>query len=184
MRELSLNVLDVAQNSITADASLIEITLDEDTVSNTLSISITDNGRGMSSEQLESVKDPFFTTRTTRKVGMGIPLFKLAAEQTGGSFEIDSQLGKGTVVKAFFKTDSVDFTPTGDMCSTVVTLVTMNTDRDFIYKRSVNGSEFTLDTREIKTILGEVPLDSPDVTVWLRDYIKENEENLYGGANK
>lgn len=184
MRELSLNVLDVAQNSITAMASLITVEVEEDRLTDTLTIRIIDNGKGMTKEQLLSVKDPFFTTRTTRKVGMGIPLFKLAAEQTGGYFDISSELGKGTEVTAVFKTDSVDFTPLGDMCSTVVMLITMNTDRDFIYKKAVDENEFVLDTRELKNILGEVPLDSPEVVEWIRDYIKENEENLYGGVQK
>lgn len=184
MRELSLNVLDVAQNSITAMASLITVEVEEDRLTDTLTIRIIDNGKGMTKEQLLSVKDPFFTTRTTRKVGMGIPLFKLAAEQTGGYFDITSELGKGTEVTAVFKTDSVDFTPLGDMCSTVVMLITMNTDRDFIYKKAVDENEFVLDTRELKNILGEVPLDSPEVVEWIRDYIKENEENLYGGVQK
>ena len=182
MRELSLNVLDVAQNSITAGASLITLSVLEDYASDTLEISILDDGKGMSPEQLESVRDPFFTTRTTRKVGMGIPLFKLAAEQTGGKFDITSEVGVGTEVHALFKTDSVDFTPIWDMCSTVVMLITMNLDRDFIYRRSYGENEFTLDTRELKTILGEVPLDSPEVVEWLKGYITENEQNLYGGA--
>ena len=106
MRELSLNILDVAQNSITAGASLITIEVNENTVDHTLLIGIYDNGKGMSEEQVRSVIDPFFTTRTTRKVGMGIPLFKMAAEQTGGKLEIKSELGVGTEVRAYFKTDS------------------------------------------------------------------------------
>jgi hypothetical protein len=183
MRELSLNVLDIAQNSITAEASLITVEVIEDTRLHTLSIGIIDNGKGMSDEQLLSVRDPFFTTRTTRKVGMGIPLFKLAAEQTGGRFSINSALGKGTVVNALFKTDSVDFTPLGDMTSTVIMLVTMNTDRDFIYRHTLDGNEFVFDTREIKNILGDVPMDSPEITAWLREYIEENISNLYGGAD-
>ena len=183
MRELSLNVLDIAQNSITAEASLITVEVIEDTALHTLSIDIIDNGKGMSEEQLLSVRDPFFTTRTTRKVGMGIPLFKLAAEQTGGRFSINSALGKGTVVNAVFKTDSVDFTPLGDMTSTVIMLVTMNTDRDFVYRHTLDGNEFTFDTREIKQILGDVPLDSPEISAWLREYIDENITNLYGGAD-
>lgn len=183
MRELSLNVLDIAQNSITADASLITVEVIEDTRLHTLSIDIIDNGRGMSEEQLLSVRDPFYTTRTTRKVGMGIPLFKLAAEQTGGRFSISSALGKGTAVNALFKTDSVDFTPLGDMTSTVIMLVTMNTDRDFIYRHTLDGNGFVFDTREIKQILGDVPMDSPEITAWLREYIEENITNLYGGAD-
>ncbi len=179
MRELSLNILDVAQNSITAGASLITIEVNENTVDHTLLIGIYDNGKGMSEEQVRSVIDPFFTTRTTRKVGMGIPLFKMAAEQTGGKLEIKSELGVGTEVRAYFKTDSVDFTPLGDVASTVQMLITMNTDRDFLYKHSVDGKEFVADTREIKGILGDVPLDTYEVSQWLIEFIKENTEVLY-----
>lgn len=182
MRELSLNILDIAQNSITAGASLITIEIAEDTATKTLIIGIYDNGKGMSEEQVRSVIDPFFTTRTTRKVGMGIPLFKMAAEQTGGSLQIKSELGVGTEVRATFKTDSVDFTPLGDVAATVQMLISMNTDRDFIYRRSVDGRDFTLDTREIKEILGDVPLDAYEVSQWLIEFINENTHELYGGA--
>ena len=179
MRELSLNILDIAQNSISAGASIITIEVSENTTDNTLLIGVYDNGKGMSEEQVKSVIDPFFTTRTTRKVGMGIPLFKMAAEQTGGSLEIKSELGVGTEVKAYFKTDSVDFTPLGDVASTIQMLITMNTDRDFVYKHSVNENEFVCDTREIKEILGDVPLDTYEVSQWLKDFITENTEVLY-----
>ncbi|MBR5825454.1 MAG: sensor histidine kinase, partial [Clostridia bacterium] len=153
MRELSLNVLDIAQNSISAKAALIEIELVENNEENTLLIGIYDNGKGMTKQQLEAVRDPFFTTRTTRKVGMGIPLFKMAAEMTGGYLEIESEVNKGTCVKAFFRTDHLDFIPIGDMTSTMVTLITMNSAVDFIYRRSLGTAIFTLDTREIKKIL-------------------------------
>jgi anti-sigma regulatory factor (Ser/Thr protein kinase) len=179
MRELSLNILDVAQNSITAGASLITIEVTENTVDKTMLIGIYDNGKGMSEEQVKSVIDPFYTTRTTRKVGMGIPLFKMAAEQTGGGLEIESETGVGTSVRATFKTDSVDFTPLGDIASTVQMLITMNTDRDFVYKHTVNEKEFIADTREIKEILGDVPLDAYEVSQWLLEFIKENTEVLY-----
>lgn len=182
MRELSLNILDIAQNSISAGASLITIEIAENTTEKTLFIGIYDNGKGMDEEQLRSVTDPFFTTRTTRKVGMGIPLFKMAAEQTGGGLQIKSELGVGTDVCATFKTDSVDFTPLGDVTATVQMLISMNTDRDFIYRRSVDGREFTLDTREIKEILGDVPLDAYEVSQWLMEFINENTHELYGGA--
>lgn len=179
MRELSLNILDIAQNSITANASLITVEVAENTVDHSLLIGIYDNGKGMSEEQVESVIDPFFTTRTTRKVGMGIPLFKMAAEQTGGSLEIKSEIGIGTEIRAIFKTDSVDFTPLGDVASTIQMLITMNTDRDFVYKHSVNEKEFVCDTRELKAILGDVPLDTYEVSQWILEFIKENTEVLY-----
>ena len=179
MRESSLNILDIAQNSISAGAPLITIEVSENTEQHTLLIGVYDNGKGMSEEQVKSVIDPFFTTRTTRKVGMGIPLFKMAAEQTGGSLEIKSELGVGTEVRATFKTDSVDFTPLGDVASTIQMLITMNTDRDFVYKRTVDGKEFICDTRELKAILGDVPLDTYEISQWILEFIKENTEVLY-----
>ena len=179
MRELSLNILDIAQNSIAAGASLTEILVKEDTVKKELFIGIYDNGRGMTQEQVNNVQDPFFTTRTTRKVGMGIPLFKMAAEQTGGSFTITSEVGVGTRVEAIFKTDSIDFTPLGDMESTVTTIVSMNEDKDFIYIRSVDGREFTFSSAEIKQILDGVPLSEPSVMIWMEGHIKENTEELF-----
>ena len=141
-------------------------------------IGIYDNGKGMTAEQVKNVQDPFFTTRTTRKVGMGIPLFKMAAEQTGGRFTIESRVGEGTRVEALFKTDSIDFTPVGDMESTVSTIVSMNEDKDFIYIRSVDDREFTFSSQEIKQILDGVPLSEPSVMSWIEDYIKENTEQL------
>ena len=174
MRELSLNVLDIAQNSISAGATLTEIVVRENTAEKTLLIGIYDNGRGMTPEQAESVTDPFFTTRTTRKVGMGIPLFKLAAEQTGGTFTITSELGVGTKVEAFFKTDSVDFTPLGDMASTITAIVCMNEAKDFVYTRNIDGREFTFKSADIKKILEGVPLSEPSVMSWVEDYIREN----------
>lgn len=178
MRELSLNVLDIAQNSVAAGAKLIEISLKESTADHELFIDIRDNGKGMSKEKLERVLDPFFTTRTTRKVGMGVPLFKLAAEMTGGKFEIDSVENVGTNVKAYFKTNHLDFTPIGDMTSTFISLVTMNLNIDFVYERSLDGKSFTVDTRQLKEILGDVPLNEPEITQWITDYVNENTKQL------
>lgn len=178
MRELSLNVLDIAQNSVSANASLIEIELTENTDNHDLLIGIYDNGKGMTEEQVESVRDPFFTTRTTRKVGMGIPLFKFAAEMTGGKLDIESEVGVGTKVRAHFKTDHLDFTPIGDMASTMISLITMNLDIDFIYRRKVDGKEFTVDTRQLKEILGDVPLNEPSIAIWITQYINENTKQL------
>jgi len=179
MRELSLNVLDIAQNSISANATLIEIELKQSTVKNELLIGIYDNGKGMTKEQLEAVRDPFFTTRTTRKVGMGIPLFKMAAEMTGGHLEIESEVGIGTRVKALFKTDHLDFVPVGDMASTMVMLITMNEHINFLYQRSLDGKSFTLDTESLKEILGDVPFSEPSISAWLKDYIDQNTKELY-----
>ena len=184
MRELSLNILDIAQNSIAAGASLIKIEVAEDTAKHEMLISVSDNGCGMTPEQVSNVLDPFFTTRTTRKVGMGIPLFKLAAEQTGGRLRIESEKDKGTTTSALFRTDSIDFTPLGDVTSTVVILISMNTDRDFIYTRSRNNESFSLNTAEMKEILGGVPLNEPEVVEWMKDYINEQTNILFGGVTQ
>ncbi len=178
MRELSLNVLDIAQNSVSAKATLITVEVIESTKENDLFIGIYDNGKGMDKETLESVKDPFYTTRTTRKVGMGIPLFKMAAEMTGGSFDIESEVGVGTKVKAYFKTNHLDFYPLGDMCSTVLMLITMNLHIDFVYRYKIDEKEFTLDTRNLKEVLGGVPLNEPSISQWIREFITENTKQL------
>ena len=162
MRELSLNVLDIAQNSIAAGASVITMTVEEDAGADRLTLSVEDNGCGMTSEQLERVRDPFYTTRTTRPVGMGIPLFRMAAEATGGSLSITSKLG--------------------DMDGTVSTLVRMNPGLDFRYIHRVDGREFVFDTREIRDILGDVPLDDPDVALWLNEYLREQDGAVGGTA--
>lgn len=184
MRELSLNVMDIAQNSISAGASLITITVEEDAALDELMISIGDNGRGMTPEQVQHVTDPFFTTRTTRSVGLGVPLFKMEAEMTGGRFSIESTVGVGTTTTAVFKPSSVDMIPLGDINGTINMLVMMNPDLDFLYTRRYTPAggerrEFALDTRELRTVLGEdVPLNLPDVTQWVKDYLSENTGEL------
>ena len=182
MRELSLNIMDIAQNSVRANASVIKIDVTEDTEKSTLEIKISDNGCGMSEEQVKSVIDPFFTTRTTRKVGLGIPLFKMAAEQTGGFLSIESQLGNGTVVTAKFISSHMDMTPLGDINSTISILIRCNPDTNIVFTHTVNEQSFTLDTNELKEVLGDVPLDTPEVMQWIDDYLKEQTEILYGGA--
>ena len=183
MRELSLNVMDVAQNCITAKATLVTITVCESDKNDSLDISVKDNGCGMTKEQAESVIDPFFTTRKTRKVGLGVPLFKMAAEQTGGSFTIDSTVGVGTTLFAHFVKSSVDMTPLGDINSTVKILIQCNPCIDFVFNHSTDNGEFTLDTRELREILGQdVPLNTPDVLEWIDGFLQEQSNNIYGGA--
>ena len=178
MREIALNILDIAENSVKAKASLIEITVTA--ADNILTVTITDNGKGMSKDFLEKVTDPFTTTRTTRKVGMGIPLFKDAAEMTGGSFEIESEPGRGTRVTARFVIDSIDRAPLGDISDTAVTL--LGPDIDFVWVYAVNGRSFTFDTREIKAELGDIPIDSPEIISFLRNLLKENIDSINGGT--
>ena len=178
MREISLHILDIAQNSSTANASLVEITVDENEKADTLSVIIADNGKGMSEEMVKNVVDPFTTGRTTRKVGLGIPLIKMAAENTGGSFNLESKLGVGTTLTAVFVLCSIDRQPLGDMAETMLGMVTSYENVDFLYVHKVNENEFILDTREIKKILGGVSLSEPDVYMWLSEYLKEGECEL------
>ena len=182
MRELSLNILDVAQNSISAGASLVEINVIEQDFDSTLTVEIKDNGCGMDGETLKKVQDPFYTTRTTRKVGMGIPLFKMAAENTGGSFSIESEVGKGTVVTAVFGLSHIDRMPLGDMTFTIHSLVTLNCGIDFVYRYSVDGRGFTLDTREFREILGGVPFNAPEVSAYIKEYLEENKAEVDNGT--
>jgi anti-sigma regulatory factor (Ser/Thr protein kinase) len=174
MTEISLNILDVAENSVKANASLIKIEVEADYLHNLLTLSIADNGCGMSKEQTEKVTDPFYTTRTTRKVGLGIPFLKGAAEAAEGTFSIESEKGKGTKVVATFKLDSIDRMPLGDICATMHTLITMHEDIDFLFVYGVGDDSFSLDTREFREILGEVSFKEPEVSNYIRDYLKEN----------
>jgi len=182
MPEISLNILDVAQNSVKAGAKLVTLECLIDTGADTLTVIIDDDGCGMSKEQVEAVTDPFFTTRTTRKVGLGVPFFKMAAESTGGTFEILSEQGKGTKVTCVFILSSIDRMPLGDMVSTVHMLVTQNGNMDFVYRYSVDGTEFVLDTREMRAILGDdVSFMEPEVSEYIREYLKENTAEVNNG---
>ncbi len=182
MPEIALNVLDIAQNSVRAEASLIQIRVDVNEQADTLTIIIEDNGCGMTPEQVAHVEDPFFTTRTTRKIGLGVPFFKLAAISTGGSFSIVSEPGKGTVVTAVFGLSHIDRMPLGDINGTIHTLITFNTSIDFLYVYRFNDKSFTLDTREFKKILENVPLDVPEVSQYIREFLNENKLETDGGA--
>lgn len=182
MPEISLNILDVAENSTRAGASLVEISVDADTAADRLTVIIKDDGCGMTAEQASKVTDPFFTSRTTRKVGLGVPFFKYAAESTGGSFTIESQPGKGTTVTAVFILSHIDRMPLGDINSTIHTLIIYHPESDFVYRYSYNKASFTLDTREFKQILGDVPFHAPEISDYIMDYLTENKTETDGGA--
>ena len=179
MPEIALNILDVAENSVRAGASLVEITVAVDEGEDTLSVTIADDGCGMTDEQIRQVTDPFFTTRTTRKVGLGVPFFKQAAELTGGSFSIDSEVGKGTVVTAVFCTDSIDFTPLGNVEDSICALASMNENIDFVYTRRLDEREFVFSSGEIRTMLDGVPMNEPSVMQWLGEYLAEQAAALH-----
>lgn len=174
MLEISLHILDIVNNSVKAEASLISVTIEEAKQENLLKITIEDNGCGMDEDFLKEVLDPFRTTRTTRKVGMGLSLFKAAAENTGGGLSIESEKNVGTKVNVWFTYDHIDRQPLGDMAETMLTLISGNESIDFVYTHAVDEENFKLDTREIKKILGdEISLGSPEIVMWLKDYIKE-----------
>ena len=180
MKELSLNILDIAENSLKAGATLTEILIEE--TDNLLSLTIRDNGCGMSDETERNVENPFYTTRTTRKVGMGIPLLKLAAEQTGGGITIESKTveedpnNHGTTVTARFFKNHLDFTPLGDVTSTITTLIQGHPDRDFRFRHTLPKGEVGLDTRELRQMLDDIPLDSYEIIKWIEGYIDEQYE--------
>ena len=178
MREISLHILDIAQNSVVANATLVEITVDENEEADTLTVSVKDNGKGMDEDMVKRVVDPFTTGRTTRKVGLGIPLIKLAAENTGGNLSLESEPGVGTILTAVFGLNSIDRQPLGDMAETMLGMVTSYENVDFLYLHKVNEKEFSFDTREIKKILGDVSLKEPEVYMWLSGYLKEGEAEL------
>lgn len=177
-----MNVLDVAENSTRARASLVQISVEADTVRDRLTITIADDGCGMTPEQVAQVTDPFYTSRTTRKVGLGVPFFKYAAESTGGSFTIDSVVGTGTTVTAVFTLSHIDRMPLGDITSTIHTLVVYHPETDFLYRYCYNDRFFELDTREFREILGGVPFDTPEISEYIKEYLTENKLDTDGGA--
>lgn len=173
MNELSLHILDICQNSLKANASLIQIIITEDTNLNTYIIEIHDNGFGMNEKTLSEVADPFFTTRTTRSVGMGVSLFKMAAEMAGGSFHITSKINQGTSVTAQFEHNHIDRAPLGSIEDTLAILLMNEAAIDIYYKHICNHKEYILDTREIKKVLNGIPLADYDVIMWVKNNIKE-----------
>lgn len=180
MKDLSLFALDIAQNSVAAGAGRVRLSLTEE--DGWLTLVVEDDGMGMSPALLAQAADPFTTTRTTRKVGLGLPLLKEAAELTGGSLELESAPGVGTRVTARFQAGHIDCAPVGDMGSTVSLLMQGNPALTLRYTHSLSGRSFTFSTMELLKILGtELSLAQPEVTLWVRDYIREQEQSLSGG---
>ncbi|HHT65712.1 MAG: ATP-binding protein [Caldicoprobacterales bacterium] len=182
MEDISLHILDLVQNSIAAGATLVEVFIRELPNEDHIWVQIRDNGRGMCEHQLSQVSNPFYTTRTTRKVGLGIPLFRASAEASGGSLQIQSHRGKGTTLLALFHSNHIDCLPIGKLEDTMAALIFMNPEVNFVYRHEISGRQFQMDTREIREILSEVNITDPDVIDWIKDYIKEGLEELNGGA--
>jgi len=183
MDELSLNILDIAQNSIAAEATLVEVDIDENIRTDRITIRVKDNGKGMSEDFLKNVHDPFITTRTTRKIGLGISFLKEAAEITGGRVELESELGVGTTITAVFVMSHIDRQPIGNLTETIITLVSFNPKIDFIIRYKVDENEFVFSTQEVKELLGDdASLSSPPIARFLTEYVSEHIINLSGGA--
>jgi hypothetical protein len=181
VRELSLHVLDLMENSLAAGAHRLEVSILEDTVANTLTIVVADDGRGMDAETRARAVDPYYTTRTTRHVGLGLPLTKAAAERCAGSFSLESEPGKGTTVVARFQRDHIDRAPLGDMISALMGALLSDRDNwDLHYVHRIDERELVLDTAELREVLGDVPFGHPAVRDWLVEYLREGYKELYG----
>ena len=174
MEDLSLHILDVVENSIAAQAKRIEIRVNEDMERDLLSIEIVDDGKGMDEEMVKNAVNPFFTTRTTRRVGLGLPLFAAAARQSNGTFQIESRPGKGTEVRATFQESHIDRKPWGKMSDTLVTLIMGNPDVDFYFSHRKGDFDYTLDTSDIRSGIEGLPMNHPTVIAAIRKNLKEN----------
>ena len=180
-RDLSQHILDIAENGVKAGATLLHITIEENFTADTLRIVVQDNGSGMDAATLEKVTDPWFTTRTTRNVGLGIPFFKQAAEMCGGSFAITSEPGVGTSTAATFQHSHIDRPPLGDLGGTLLCMIVGFVGVDVLYQHCVDARNFSLDTREIRAILGDdIPFSDPDVLAFLNESLQEGLVSLQG----
>jgi len=178
MNDLSLHIIDIIQNSLSAGAGIIKLTVEEDIPRDSLVIIIEDNGRGMTKEVAERLEDPFYTTRTTRRVGMGIPLFKQSALQSGGGLSITSEVGKGTVVRAWFVHSNIDRPPLGDIANSFVLMVSANPNMHFVLKYIFNGREYVFDSVEVAEVLGDISLSDVRVIKMLEEMVDENIKEL------
>jgi len=171
VRELSLHLLDIAENSIAAGAKNITMSIEENSSTDLLKLKVIDDGRGMDQDTVKKVIDPFVTSRTTRKVGLGIPLLKEAAEACNGSLDLSSELGKGTALVVTFQNSHIDRMPLGDIPTTFLNLLVSNPFVHWIFIYRINDKEFFFDDEEIKTTLGDVPLTEPEILKVVREII-------------
>lgn len=178
MPEIALHIMDLVQNCISAMASRIGIFLNESVARDCLELIIADDGKGMSEEFLKNVTSPFTTTRTTRRVGMGIPLLKAGCEATGGSFSIESTLGKGTRLAGTYVFSNIDRPPVGDFIGTVHTLIVCNPTVFFHIGVSTDDGTFDLDTEQMREQLGDLPINDPAISAWIKEYMEEGIKEL------
>jgi signal transduction histidine kinase len=173
MIELALHMLDIAENSLRADATLVEISVIEDLIKDRLIITINDNGKGMTPEEVEHALDPFYTTKKVRRIGLGLPMLKHACLITGGSFSIESEPGAGTSIMAEFVHSHIDRQPLGDIPGAVIALILEKPEVDILYTHRRDESLYTMDTREIRAELGDIPLNHHEVINLIRGNIAE-----------
>lgn len=178
MRELALHVLDIAENSIRACATCISITVEEMTEDNWLFIKIEDNGSGIDEALLKNITNPFTTTRTLRRVGLGIPFMSQMCKECGGTLTIQSEIGKGTTLEAKMIHNHIDRLPLGNMAETLITLIMAKPDVRFIYTYRYNNKEFTMDTEQIQQLLEDVPINDLEILHWLKAYIASGENEV------
>lgn len=178
MHDLSLHILDVTENALEAGATQIHITIVEDSARNLLVIEIADNGKGMDAGQVARALDPFWTTRKTRRVGLGLPLLAAAARAAEGSLDLRSAPGNGTTVRATFRHDHIDRKPLGDLPATITMLLSRRPDLDLIYRHERDGRDFRFTTEECRNRLDGLPVDSAGVLAWIRDYLCQEETEL------
>ena len=178
MEDLSLHILDIAENSITAGAKNIEIKVLEDTKKDIIRIEIIDDGKGMTEEQIQKVTDPFFTSRTTRKVGLGLSLLNQAAKMANGTMNIKSTVGKGTDVNATFQLGHIDRQPLGNIAETIITLIAGYPETNIKYMHQRDDQKFVFDTVEIKDRLQGIAINSTSALIFIKKYITENTESF------
>ena len=178
MTELALHILDIAQNSIRAKAGLIEIYITEKPSKNQYLIDILDDGPGIDEQVIKKVDDPFYTSRKSRKVGLGLPLFKQNAELSGGSIQIISEKGKGTHINASFGFNHIDRPILGDIAGTLLILMANENETEIRYKHQTSNGEYIFDSQEVKEILEGMPISSPEIRKYLKEMIQENLEQI------
>ena len=181
MRELSLHILDIVENGITAGGDCIWIEVDEARKKDQLKIVIRDNGRGIPIEKLDRINDPFITSRTTRRVGLGLSLLSAATERCDGTLRVDTQPGKGTEVEATFRYNHIDRAPMGDIAATITTLIIGNPGIDFVYSHRIDGNDFSLDTRELRKEVVDLSLSDPVTIHHLAETIRSSLKELKSG---
>lgn len=173
MEDISLHILDIAENSVSASATFIRISIADEPDKDLFIVTIEDNGKGMDAVFVRNVLDPFCTTRTVRNIGLGLPFLAQAARETGGDIHIQSVVGQGTIVRADFRPSHIDMKPLGNITDTIVTLIAGNPRTDFLFSYERSGKSYILDTREIRAALGDVPMNAADVLSAIRNDLAE-----------